>query len=772
MTINERLQSALKHHQAGNLSQAENIYKEILAEQPDNFYALHYLGLIYYQLRNFGKAVEYIKKALQLNPCDTHAHFNLGNIYKEMELLDDALKSFQKSVEYGPDNADAYNNKGLIYKEKELLDEAIVCFIKAVQFNPNHVIAWYNLGIVYKNKKLLDDAIYCLQKTLSLNPNIIEAYFNLGNIFQEKKQSDSAITFYQKALQLNPDLADAYSNLGNAFMGKGCLEEAISSYRKALQLNPDLADAYSNLGNAFMGKGCLEEAISSYRKALQLNPDLADAYSNLGNAFKEKGRLDEFVISCYRKALEINPDHAEAFSQLTHQLQHTCNWQELGVMEAKLDVLTKKALATQTKPAETPFMSIVRKADLSVNFAVAEAWSRDISRAMSSLGIHFSYDAGRIGKTKIVIGYLSNDFGNHATAHLMLSLFGLHNREEFEIICYSYGKDDGSYYSARIRHDCDKFVDIAGLSYDAAARRIHGDKVDILVDLKGYTRGNRLAICALRPAPVQVSYLGFPGTTGSDFFDYIISDSIVTPKEHSTYYTEKFIYMPHCYQVNNHLQTISNREWKKEHFGLPESCFVFCSFNQPYKIDPVIFDSWMRILRQVPESILWLGFRNTIVEQNLKRAAETRSVKSERLIFADTLIKDEHLSRLRFADLALDTRIYNGHTTTSDALWAGVPVIALQGGHFASRVSSSILYAMWLPELVTNSIEEYEALAVQLANNPVELKEIRHRIAENRMKAPLFDTRRFVKNLETAYREIWKIYLAGEAPRQIEALAS
>jgi protein O-GlcNAc transferase len=279
-----------------------------------------------------------------------------------------------------------------------------------------------------------------------------------------------------------------------------------------------------------------------------------------------------------------------------------------------------------------------------------------------------------------------------------------------------------------------------------------------------------LAICALRPAPIQVSYLGFPGTTGADFIDYIITDKIMTPEEHSLYYSEKFVYLPHCYQVNDHTQPISNKGWKKEDLELPESSFVFCSFNHPYKIDPVMFDTWMKILRQVPESVLWLLLGNKTAEENLRREAETRGVKSERLVFAERLPKDEHLGRLRFADLALDTWIVNGHTTTSDSLWAGVPVITLQGSHFASRVSSSVLSAIGLPELITHSLEEYEALAVQLAHNPAELQELRQRLARNRLVAPLFDTPRFVRNLESAYKEMWNIFLAGEAPRQIEVL--
>ena len=519
----------------------------------------------------------------------------------------------------------------------------------------------------------------------------------------------------------------------------------------------------------FREKGQLDDAMSCYQKALELNPYHASSHYNLGNILQEKGQLDD-AISCYQKTLQLKPDFAEACSKLTEQIQQTCAWQTLQSLISKLQDQTRNALNTGNKPAESPFHNITRYADPALNRAVAESWSHDIARAISHINIPFPPRVGRSSKSKLVIGYLSNDFCNHATAHLMLSLFGLHNRDEFEITCFSYGMDDGSYYRSRIQRDCGKFTDIFSLSYIEAAGCIHENQVDILVDLKGYTKDNRLCICALRPAPVQVSYLGFPGTTGADFFDYIITDKIVTPEEHAPYYSEKFVYLPHCYQVNDHTQLIANKDWGKGDFGFPEDSFVFCSFNGPYKIDPVMFDVWMEILRKVPDSILWLLSGNSIAEKNLRREAEARGIQSERLVFADMLPKDEHLSRLRFADLSLDTRIVNGHTTTSDALWAGVPVITLQGGHFASRVSSSVLAAIGLPELITHRLEEYEALAVQLARNPAQLQEIRRRLAENRLSAPLFDTPRFVRNLESAYREMWNIFSAGEKPRQIAVL--
>jgi protein O-GlcNAc transferase len=701
-----------------------------------------------------------IDKALNL----VVEYYQKGDI-KQAEVI------CKKILKKKPNNVDALHFLGITYSQRGDHNLAIKYIKKALQIDPNLADAYNNLGNIFQEIKKLDEAISCYKKAIQLNPNLAKTYYNLGIALQDKGNIEEAITSYKKAVQLNLNIFGLYNNLGLALQNKRQLDEAIQYYQKALQINPSFVEAYNNIGNSLKEKGQLDEAIDNYQRALHFDPNCADAYYNLGIALQEKGQLNE-AITCYQKALQLKPDFAVAYSNLFHQFQRTCTWQGLEVMTAKLDGLTKKALDTGTKPAESPFISITRHADLSINLAIAKLWSRDIARVMSNLKIHFSFDGRRAGKTKIVIGYLSNDFRNHATAHLMLSLFGLHHRDEFEIFCYSYGKDDGSYYRTKIQHDCDKFVDISNLSYDAAAKLIYEDQVDILVDLKGYTGDNRLEICALRPAPIQVTYLGFPGTTGADFIDYVITDKIVTPLEHVPYYSEKFVYLPHCYQVNDYTQPISNKEWEKENFGLPESCFVFCCFNHPYKIDPVMFDVWMRILQQVPEGVLWLFLGNNIAEENLIREAEARGIKSERLIFIGMLPKDEHLGRFKFADLSLDTRIVNGHTTTSDALWAGVPVITLQGSHFASRVSSSILFAIGLPELIAYSLEEYEALAVRLAQNPFELQEIRQRIAQNRLVAPLFDTPRFVRNLETAYKEMWKIFFAGKAPRQIEVQES
>ncbi|MEE9606020.1 MAG: tetratricopeptide repeat protein [Candidatus Scalindua sp.] len=753
------------------LTEAADCFKKAQEIKPALAVAYFNLGNVYENQGKPADAVSSFKKALEIKPDYVEAYFWLGTSLKGQSKWPEAISCFQKALEINPGLAEAYNNIGSIFQDQGELNTAISYFQRALEIKPGLAVAYYNLGNVLKEQDNLTEAVSSFQKALEINPDYIEAYNNMGTTFKDQGRLDEAISCFQKALKINPNLVEVHNNLGNTFKDQGRLDEANSCFQKALEINPNYAEAYNNMGNMLMDQGNLAEAVYYYQKALKINPNLAEAYYNLGNALKDQNQLTE-ALSSYQKALEINPDYAEAFSTLFHQLQQTCAWQKLEDMTDKLDYFTTKALDSGTKTAEAPFINISRHTDLSRNYAIAKSWSHDIDRAISTLKIHSSFDNRRSGKTKIIVGYLSNDFRNHAMAHLTLSLYGLHNRDEFKIFCYSYGEDDGSHIRTQIQQDCDKFVDIRNLSHADAARCIYEDQVDILVDLKGYTRDNRLEISALRPAPVQVRYLGLAGTTGADFFDYIITDRIVTPDDHAQYYSENFVYLPYCYQVNSHSQVTLNKDRKKSDFGLPEDSFVFCSFNQGYKIQPVMFNTWMNILRQVPESVLWLQRENEITERNLGREAESKGIKSTRLIFLEKLPIDQHLERLRLADVALDTQIVNGAATTSDALWVGTPVITIQGSSFASRMSSSILTAIGLPELITQTIEEYEQIAVDLGRNPERLQEIRQKIVKNRLVEPLFDTPRFARNLEKAYKEMWEIFIAGETPRQIEVVES
>jgi predicted O-linked N-acetylglucosamine transferase (SPINDLY family) len=376
-------------------------------------------------------------------------------------------------------------------------------------------------------------------------------------------------------------------------------------------------------------------------------------------------------------------------------------------------------------------------------------------------------------KARLKIGYVSADFREHPTAHLMRGLFRYHDRDRFEIHGYALRGDDGSAYYQQIRDDCDRFVDLSEVDNAAAARQIQADGVDILVDLMTYTNFARPEIFALRPAPMQVSWLGFPGSSGSDYLDYLLVDPVVLPPEQAAFCVEQPAFLPECYQVNDRWQEIAETGVRRADQGLPETGFVFCCFNQIQKLEPVMFEVWMRILRRVAGSVLWLYSESEEARGRLRATANARGIAGERLIFADRLPKTRHLERHRLADLFLDTRLYNAHTTASDALWAGVPVLTCPGETFPARVAASLLQAVGLPELITDTLEEYEERAVRLAMQPGELAELYAKLADNRLRTPLFDTERFARHLERAYEMMWERHARGlpPAPLRVPSLS-
>jgi protein O-GlcNAc transferase len=799
--LSQELEKGIHFHQQGQLSEADKIYTQILRISPRNADALHLMGVLANQKGENATALDLINQAIQIFPQNPIYHNNLGNVYRDRGQYADALACYQQTIDLKPDLVEAFVNIGIAHHQLGDYNRATSAYQKALKLKPNCTEAYYNMGNTYKAQGNLDEAISCYQQTLSLNSGFVEAYYNMAIILEQQVRPEEAIVCLKQCLQINPEWAEVHNNIGNLLKQKGFLAEAIASYQKAIKIKPDLYEVHNNLGNALKDQGSFAEAIVCYQSALQIYPGYAEAYLNLGITLADDDRLNDAIdcfqkairlnprfaeaytymglaladrgkrqgaIDCFQKAIEVNRDYSEAYSYLIHHLQHTCNWPQLKMVSERLDELGRQNAADGRLILEPPFICMSRQSDLSRNLIISKAWSRKIATPLKNLKLPVSFESRRQPKDRLTIGYLSCDFHDHATAHLMLSFFGLHDREKSKVHCYSFGPEDSSRYRNQIMEESDQFSDIRDCSHIEAAKRIYADGVDILVDLKGHTKGARLGILACRPAPIQVHYLGYPGTTGADFIDYLITDRIVTPEDHGPYYSEKLVLLPHCYQVNDHKQEISSRDWNRETLGLPDKGFVFSSFNLPYKIDPVMFDCWMRILQQVPNSVLWLFGDNENARCNLRQEAAGRGVEPDRLVFAQKIEKTEHLSRLKWADLALDTRIVNGHTTTSDSLWAGVPVITLQGSHFASRVSSSLLHAVGLSELVTYRLEEYEKLAVQLASRPSELKAVRHKLNINRLNKPLFDTARFVRNLEQAYSEMWRIFQEGRAATQIE----
>jgi predicted O-linked N-acetylglucosamine transferase (SPINDLY family) len=799
-TVMEALQQAQQHHQSGRLDQAEALYRQILQVAPEHPDVLHLLGLIAHQLGQQERAISYMQQAIAANPHVAEFHNNLGEAYHAHEQIVEAMAHYRRALalkqDYAvahnnlavalkqqgnlveaeahfrqalalrPDLAEGYNNLGLLLQDQGMLEAAAAEYRKAVALKPDYAEAHNNLGNVLKARGNLGAAAAEYQKAVALKPSLAEGYNNLAVCLQAEGRLEEAIANYQRALALKPRLASALNNLGIAIQAKGDLESAVAHYRQALALQPGFAEAYCNLGNALREKGELPEAVAAYQEALRCRPAYAEAYSNLGTALRDQGKLAE-AIAHYRQALALKPDLVETGNQLVHQLQHLCEWSGLDVLIDRQRQRLQEAPSAQFPP----FTFLAIPSSPAEQLTCARNWVTarlgPVARLRDGMGLHFT----RMAKRRLRIGYLSADFREHPIARQIAELITLHDRSAFEIFAYSYGPDDGSAIRQRIARDCDGWVDIRSASFTEAARRIFEDGVDILVDLMGYTGGARTQILALRPAPIQANYLGYPGTMGADCIDYVITDRFITPSDQAPFFVEKFVYLPDCYQANDRNRTIAQAIPTRPECGLPEHGFVFCCFNNTYKIASAIFEIWMRLLREAPGSVLWLLAANPGVIANLRREAQGRRVQPERLVFAPRVSPAHHLARLRLADLFLDTLPYNAHVTCSDALWAGLPLLTCAGETFAARVAGSLLTAIGLPELITYSLGDYEVRALQLATHPQELAALRERLAQNRLSAPLFDTPRFTRHLETAYRMMWEIYLRGDAPRPIEVPA-
>jgi len=783
------------HYNLGNalqrldrLDEAVQSYQQAVRLKLDFAEAHYNLGALLKDLGKLEEAAASYRRAVALAPDFASAHNNLGNVLQALNRLDEAVESYQRAIRLKPDFAEAHNNLGGALKHVGKIEEAVASCRSALALAPDFAEAHNNLGNAFLAQGRFDAAVESFHRAVSLRPNLAEAHFNLGNAWQAQNQCDEAVTSFRRAVQLRPELAEAHHNLGAALVQQNRLDEAIESYRRAIALRPDFANSHSNLGNLLRILGKAEEAIASCQRALALRPDDVSILNNLGAALGTQNRFGEAVAS-FRRALALDPDDGRALRSLGDLLnllgkrseamiyygravalepedsglfaawfnirQYLCDWAHYREDEARV----RKGLGprpaigstfTLLGLSSTPAEQLDCARGIAAKIAVAEA-------AM------LSRRRGRPGG-RIRLGYLSADFRRHPVAFLIAGLIEHHDRRNFEVIGYSYGPEDRSTIRTRLIDAFDRFVDIEKTSYRQAAELIHSDGVDILVDLTGYTAFNRSVILAHRAAPIQVNYLGYPGTMGAEFIDYIIVDPFVVPPDQQTFFSEKLVHLPDCYQCNDDKREIAERTPSRGECGLPEGSFVFCCFNNSYKITPTFFDIWMRLLRAVPESVLWLLDSGVSAIVNLAREAAARGVAPERLVFAPRAALPEHLARHRVADLFLDTLPYNAHTTASDALWAGLPLLTCTGDTFAGRVAGSLLRAIGLDELMTTSLDEYEALALRLAREPEMLARLRARLEKNRLTHPLFDTDRFAGNIETAYRQMWETWKTGKPP--------
>lgn len=688
------------------------------------------------------------QRVLALQPAHLDARFNLGTLYMRAKRNAEAEAAFVDVIKRAPQYADAHASLGLLYAGTGRTAEAVSAYERALALEPGHVQALNNLGNTLFSEGRHADAVARYEQARALHPRHPDAYVHLGNVAVEQSDFALAKNWYEQALAVEPRCIDAYRNLGRMQLAAGARHQALDYFKRAAALAPRDADVCVDLGGAYRDLGAYAEAIAAYRQAVSLDPGQAVALYELAETLKIGGCFDE-AIACYEQALAIKVDYFPALGALIYARQLTCAWDGIEVLWAQ----SRREAIGVAGGGITPFSILSQPTTAQEQLACAVAWAAQNLKAYaasrSSLGFDFASRPRTGGRLRI--GYLSWDYHQHATSYLIAELFELHDRDRFEVFAYSYGPDDGSAIRSRLRTASDHFIDLAAVSHAEAAQAIYRDGIDILVDLKGYTMGARPQIMALRPAPVQVNWLGFPGSMGTDCIDYILADPFVIPPGADDSYSEKVIRLPGCYQINDRHRQIADVVAGRAAVGLPAEAVVFCCFNQTNKILPDVFAVWMRLLAAVPHAVLWLLESNRWAVENLRRYAAQHGIAPERIVFAPVAPLAEHLARYRLADLALDTFPYTSHTTGSDALWVGCPLVTCAGSTFASRVAGSLLLNAGLPELVVDTFEAYEKMALDLALHPEKLQAMRRRLAANRDSCALFDSPRFVRDLEAAY---------------------
>ncbi len=648
-------------------------------------------------------------------------------------------------------------NKGVALHQQGQLVEAERIYGEVLQQQPNHFGALHLLGVIAAQTRRTERAVELIRKAIGLNAKVAAAHNNLGSALLDLKRPADALASYDKAIALKPDLAEAHYNRGNALKNLKHSADALANYDRAIALKPDYAEAYYIRGNTLMELKRPEEAVASYDQAITLKPDYADAYKDRGNALRDLKRLEEALAS-YDRAIALKPDLTEVEGLRLHTKMHLCDWSNFENECAHLISAVRNG-KENTQPF--PFLALPSSSDDQLQCArLYIANKHPPSDKPIWRGERYNHD-------RIRVAYASADFRQHPVSLLMAGMLECHDKSRFDITAISFGPDDSSEMRQRLKAAFEHFIDAKTYSDNQISSLVKELEVDILVDLMGFTGDSRTGLFARRPAPIQVNYLGYPGTMGAQYIDYIIADRIVIPEDQQDFYAEKVVYLPNSFQPTDRKRRIADKTFTRAEAGLPQEGFVFCCFNTNYKITPGVYDSWMRTLRRVDGSVLWLAAQSPTVEHNLRNEAAARGVNVERLIFAPLMALPEHQARLRLADLFLDTLPYNAGTTASDMLWAGLPVLTRIGDTFVGRMAASVLNAIRMPELVTTTPEAFEQMAIDLATHPEKLATIKHKLTENRLTTPLFDTKLFTKHIEAAYTAMYERHKAGLAPDHI-----
>ncbi len=790
--VDQRLQKALLLHRQGSVAEAAAIYRKILAKDSNNVRALHYLGAIeaafgnidrakylmarslstarpnvvfienyatvLFQAGDFDACLKMCERGLNDNSTSAILLFNRAMSLFRLNRLPESEAQFDALLSIHGSHIAALNERGSVRASMKQYESALESFDEALRCSPGFVEALINKGTVYWQLERYGEAWDAYERALSLRPEAALAWLGRGSVACALRRYDQALAACDKALELAPNLAEAWTGRGNVYAAQRSYDEADAAYERALTLNANLSDAWLGRGNVLFATRRYDDALAAYRNAIALNADFANAWFGCGNVLCGLKRFDE-ALSAYDRARALKPGIPGLASARLRTKMQVCDWSDFdGECAGVLSSFRSGDLTA------LPFELLSIPSTSGEQLECARRWvEKEFPASEAPIWRGRVYDHDRIH-----VAYVSADFAPHPVSFLAAGMFEHHDKLRFEITGISLGPENDTEIRNRVAASFERFLDARRLSDHQVAELIKSLEVDLLVDLNGFTGGGRTGIFAGRAAPVQINYLGYPGTLGAEYIQYIIADRIVIPEDRRRYYAEKIVYLPDSFLVNDCGLAISDGGADRAAFDLPAAGFVFCCFNNSYKIASRIFESWMRIIRNVDDSVLWLSDPGPEAAHNLRREAAASGVDPARLIFSRRLPRlAEHLARQRCADLFLDTLPYNAHATASHALWAGLPVLTCPGETFAGRVAASLLHAVDVPELIAPTLEAYERLAIELATDPTKLNGIRNKLVNNRLTAPLFDTRLFTRYIEAAYTSIYERHRAGLPPEHI-----
>jgi protein O-GlcNAc transferase len=797
LAVAETLDRARSFHQQGRHADALAICQEILEREPDHLDTLILSADIAARSGEADRALQIYGKVLDLKADHAPAHYKRGNLLKDRNQMEAALASYDQAIALDPSYAYAFCNRGFVLERLNRWDAALESYDRAILLTPGDALAHYNRAGVLRELSRQEEALAGYTQAIAVRPDYFEAYCNRGNLLIEMKRWDAALASYSESVAINPGFAPAHWGRGVVLEQRKEWNAALASYDRAIELDPGYAAAHCNRGRLLMELKQWNAARSSLDRAISLKPDFAEAYYSIALLWMGVGQ-SEAALRNFETAIALEPDYAQAYLDRAVLLvimsrflpaiesfdrgialkgnprfvpgarlfakMSVCDWSDFRADVSRL------AVGIEAGEAVSPPVQALALLDSApLHYKAAQIWVREVHPPNPLLPAL----SRRRRLEKARIGYFSSEFHPHPVPVLMAGVFEAHDRSQYEVLAFSYGPDSQDEIRKRLERSFDHFIDVRGKSDRDVALLAREMDIDIAVDLAGHTGRSRTGIFALRAAPLQVNYLGYAGTMGADYMDYLIADATVVPEAYeSNYYAEKIVRLPNSFMPHDSSRAIASTVYTRDELGLPATGFVFCCFNNSYKVTPEVFDSWMRILARVANSVLWLSQNNETVVENLRREAVRRGVDAERLIFAKRMASPaDHLARHRAADLFLDTRPYNAHATAIDALWAGLPVLTFPGDGFAGRVAASLLKGVQLPELIATSAGNYEDLAVKIATDPQFHASLREKLSRSQLDLPLFDTRRYARHLETGYSRMLERYHAGLPPAHIQVPA-